>query len=308
MARKKPHDEHVDESWLIPYADLMTLLLALFIVLFAASNVDAAKFQAMSEFFGMEFSGTLPDLGNSVVEFPIAKPGQPTPTPTPTPTPPPSPGLGLPDPELQALYDSLTKYVEVNALTGNMALSLSTDGVLITLASDIWFASGSADLTPKMREFATELSNLLVNEQTGKQPLYVVITGHTDNISAQGTAFKTNWRLSASRALNFMELMLENSGFDERYFSARGYGEISPIADNATPEGRQRYQHFHPAEVIEKAGTPTGVPLLRFIVHDKLPLKQTAGKPCLYKGEFLLRQSTTAIQGNFMRRQLAHSS
>ncbi len=67
MARKKKKkhdDEHVDESWLIPYADLLTLLLALFIVLFAMSSVDAAKFQMLSKSFNAVFTG-----GTGVLEY-----------------------------------------------------------------------------------------------------------------------------------------------------------------------------------------------------------------------------------------------
>lgn len=61
MARKKKHkkdhEEHVDESWLIPYADLLTLLLALFIVLFAMSSIDAKKFDMLSKSFNAVFTG-----------------------------------------------------------------------------------------------------------------------------------------------------------------------------------------------------------------------------------------------------------
>ena len=60
MARKRKkhdHEDHVDESWLIPYADLLTLLLALFIVLFASSSIDAAKYEQMAKSFNVVFTG-----------------------------------------------------------------------------------------------------------------------------------------------------------------------------------------------------------------------------------------------------------
>ena len=63
--RHKKHEEHVDESWLIPYADLLTLLLALFIVLFASSSIDAQKFQAIASAFNNELEG-----GSGVLDFP----------------------------------------------------------------------------------------------------------------------------------------------------------------------------------------------------------------------------------------------
>ena len=72
MARKKPHEEHIDESWLIPYADLLTLLLALFIVLFAVSNVDAGKYQAVRKAFSEELGSGGPLLSVSTTSGGIA--------------------------------------------------------------------------------------------------------------------------------------------------------------------------------------------------------------------------------------------
>jgi len=246
MARKKHHEEHADESWLIPYADLMTLLLALFIVLFASSSVDAEKYQAIREAFAIEFTGSagaLSDIGSGFLPG-IPSPGDnsedETPSPSPSPSPPSEDGIGEPDPELMGLFEALANYVSANDLGNNMALSLSNDGVLITLSSDVWFDSGSAALTPQMQSFAATLSELLVEKQQSRGTLNIIITGHTDNRPISTAAFRSNWHLSVSRAVNFMENMLRNPGFDPRFFSARGYGEYDPIATNDTDQGRQR--------------------------------------------------------------------
>ena len=241
MSKKKQHEEHIDETWLIPYSDLLTLLLALFVVLFAASNVDAAKFQNIAQGMYSAFNGggAMPDIGDGLTpqlpNFPYPKePDEQSPTPT-------GSGPGEPDPELQGLYDTLVDYVAANEdLSGNMGLSLSDDGVLITLSSDVWFASGSAALTPKMHSFAEMLANLLVENQKDSRDLNVVITGHTDNDPITGGAFQSNWDLSLARAYNFLKIMVENENFDPRSFSARGYGEFAPIAPNDTPENKQR--------------------------------------------------------------------
>ncbi|UOY92116.1 hypothetical protein MUG87_17010 [Ectobacillus sp. JY-23] len=68
MAKKQQHDEHMDESWLIPYADLLTLLLALFIVLFAMSTMDAKKYEKMSQSFNTIFDG---GSGNQNFQNPV---------------------------------------------------------------------------------------------------------------------------------------------------------------------------------------------------------------------------------------------
>ncbi|MDR3208022.1 MAG: OmpA family protein [Oscillospiraceae bacterium] len=241
MAHKKRHEEHADESWLLPYSDLMTLLLALFIVLFAASNVDAAKFQAIKEAFATEFSGgsKLPDGGAGILPddvFP-ADPGEDLDNPSPTPSDPSGPGQ--PDPDLVNLYNALTGYISANDMADNMALILSSDGVLITLSSDVWFASGSADLTADMRGFAATLADLLVENQK-EHPINIIITGHTDDRPIHTATFRSNWHLSVARAVNFMEIMLQNENFDPRIFSARGYGEYEPLDTSGTPEGLQR--------------------------------------------------------------------
>jgi chemotaxis protein MotB len=256
MARKKPHDEHQDESWLLPYSDLMTLLLALFIVLFAASNVDAQKFAAIREAFANEFAtggSKLPDGGTGLLPGgtdntpgpDISFPPKPT---APTPSGQEIGGPGEPDPDLQALFDSINGYISANDLSGNMALKISQDGVLITLSSDIWFDSGSADVSSKMRGFAVTLSNLL-SEKQKEHPINIIITGHTDNkpIISPNARFKSNWHVSVARAVNFMDEMISTNLFDPRVFSARGYGEYSPIDTNDTEEGRQ---HNRRVEVL----------------------------------------------------------
>ena len=231
MARNKRHEEHIDETWLIPYSDLLTLLLALFIVLFAISNVDASKYQAIKEAFNAEFgSGSTRDDGDIILpgdkEYSIESMDQQI-------------EKDFADPEMQGLFDSLEAYVASNGLKEHMELSMSDDGVLITLSSDVWFASGIADLSQTMHEYAVSIAELLAENQKDKKPLNIIITGHTDNRPINTASFRSNWHLSVARAVNFMEIILENPSFDPRHFSARGYGEYEPIADNGTDEGRQ---------------------------------------------------------------------
>ncbi|MDR1062215.1 MAG: OmpA family protein [Clostridiales bacterium] len=266
MGRKKRHEGHADESWLLPYSDLMTLLLALFIVLFAASKVDEAKFQAIREAFATQFAGgtKLPEGGDGLlpeVVLPILPDDQEEAEPAPSEPDEPEESEESEDPEqpdqeqsepeqpnpdLAELFDSLTGYIATNDLSDNMALKLSSEEVLVTLSSDVWFASGSAELTPEMRVFAVTLADLLAQSQK-THPINIIITGHTDDRPIHTAAFPSNWHLSVARAVNFMEIMLENSTFDPRIFSARGYGEYEPIDTSGTPEG---LQHNRRVEVL----------------------------------------------------------
>jgi len=224
---------HVSESWLIPYADILTLLLALFIVLYASSTLDQAKFQAVMEGFFEAFGGSIPAIesgsegtGGSFT-FPEAPPPDVT-----------SPGEER-NP-LNDLYASLLTYIDKNGLGDNISVGRLGDQVLITLRSDIWFASGSAEVTPTMRAEAKVLASMLTDTQNPENPFDIVVTGHTDNVPIHTARYPSNWELSMDRAVQFLVVLLSESNLDPTHFSARGYGEYQPIDTNDTPEGRQR--------------------------------------------------------------------
>ncbi|MDR2670139.1 MAG: OmpA family protein [Oscillospiraceae bacterium] len=246
MAKHKgpPHEEHADESWLIPYADLLTLLLALFIVLFAASSINSEKYQAIMSSFQDALGGGGGMLPGSDGVLPpgMQPPGTGL---RPTPTPPAGEddegeGDGDGNIKLWPLFDSLQDYVDENHMDDNIDVAFTGQDVLITLKSDIWFGSGSAEITPSMREQAHMLAQLLRDNQNPEFPLEVIVAGHTDNVPIHSSQYPSNWHLSARRALNFLMALLEDSDLDPTRFSSRGYGEYAPIATNSTPEGRQR--------------------------------------------------------------------
>ncbi|MDR0671335.1 MAG: OmpA family protein [Oscillospiraceae bacterium] len=242
MAKHKgpPHEEHADESWLIPYADLLTLLLALFIVLFAASSIDSDKYQAIMSAFQDELGAGLLPGGEGVLPPGMLPPGNGGSSPAPTTPPSGGDGLGDSDIKLWPLFDSLQDYVDDNHMDDNIDVAFTGQDVLITLKSDIWFSSGSAEITPSMQEQAHMLAQLLRDNQNPAYPLEVIVAGHTDNVPIHSSQYPSNWHLSARRALNFLMALLEDSGLDPTHFSSRGYGEYAPIATNSTPDGRQR--------------------------------------------------------------------
>ncbi|WP_232697703.1 flagellar motor protein MotB [Brevibacillus daliensis] len=239
--RKKKHDEHIDESWLIPYADILTLLLALFIVLFASSSVDSQKFQQMMNSFNSALTG-----GVGVLDMPSpVDPVNPVST---------SPIGGNADiqlvekkkyeqqmnflqetEKLEQLKQQLDIYLEENSLTGKLHTKVTEAGLLITIMDNALFASGSAQVRADAKELASEISKLL--EPDGRR---VTVSGHTDNVPIRNSQFSSNWQLSSQRALNFMTILLENKKLDPRNFSAIAYGEYHPTASNDTAEGRAK--------------------------------------------------------------------
>lgn len=219
----------MDESWLVPYADILTLLLALFIVLFASSTVDQKKLEQMSAVFNQVFDGGIGVLDN------------------PSPTPP----LSEISPEVT---DAVKKYSEdqkqlkqtqakveeliaVNELENQFETKLTDEGLLITIRDSVLFQPGSAQISPEQITIAQELSQILsFNPERN-----VIITGHTDNIPINSAEFASNWELSVIRAVNFLKIIIDsNSTLDSKYFSVRGFGEYSPIVPNDTAENRAK--------------------------------------------------------------------
>ncbi|MFV8828871.1 flagellar motor protein MotB [Alkalihalobacterium sp. APHAB7] len=228
--KKKHHEEHIDESWLIPYADMLTLLLALFIVLFAMSTIDAEKYQQMMEVFNENFQG-----GGSILEHP---------------TPSLEPNLTTPEKseeeevdvktreqlDLKKLQEQIDRYIQENALSDELETQLSSEGLLLTILDNALFYSGSASVREDAEVLADKISDLLVTDP----PRKIVVAGHTDNVPIRTQQFRSNWDLSAQRALNFMKILLENPQLDPRNLSATGYGEYHPVASNETDEGKAK--------------------------------------------------------------------
>ncbi len=237
MSRKKKqhHEEHIDETWLIPYADLLTLLLALFIVLFAASSVDAQKFQQIAKSMNGAMSG-----GSGIMEFP-------------TPLPEEQPQSSDVDDaendknkdpefdeqekiELEELQKKINAKITIKNLNNKLKTVLTDEGLLITVLDDVLFDPGKANVRFKDETIAREISELLVSNP----PRDIIISGHTDNVPINNLLFESNWHLSVMRAVNFMKIILENEKLDVRKLSAKGFGEYQPVDTNETSEGRGR--------------------------------------------------------------------
>ncbi|THE13335.1 flagellar motor protein MotB [Bacillus timonensis] len=224
--RKSKHDEHMDESWLVPYADILTLLLALFIVLFAASNVDVQKFQKLASSFNnvfrggtsfLEYESPVPvEIDHAAIDNEKEKEKQE-------------------QEELKELQKKINTYITENGLDLSLKTRLADEGLLVTIQDGAFFDPGSADVRLDDVKLAREISELLVMNP----PRNIIVSGHTDTVPMNNHEFKSNWHLSVMRAVNFMSLLLENNKLDPRLFSARGLGEYEPVATNETAEGRK---------------------------------------------------------------------
>ncbi len=239
----------MDESWLIPYADILTLLLALFIVLFASSSVDAKKFDLMSRVFNDMFIGGTGSMEyqNPVVEDKISETEQKKDNGDLTKQPN-NQAKELTEKQkleafkqqdkndLKKIQAKIDQYILQNNLTGKYTTKLTDEGLLLTLRDSILFQSGQAEVNSSYTNSALELSKLLELDV----PRNIVISGHTDNIPIHNAKFSSNWELSVMRAVNFMMLLIKNPDLDPRVFSAKGYGEFKPLTSNDTAAGRTK--------------------------------------------------------------------
>ena len=246
MAKKRKHEEHeehIDESWLIPYADLLTLLLALFIVLYASSSTDKKKFDEMSKAFNLALVG-----GNGIFEGQKSVKNHEATTPGNKTNPPPKATvqqnedqtlkqLMLKEQEnLEKLKKQIDQYISKNGLKAQLETKLNQSQLLITISDNALFAPGSAAVKPESKKLAVAISNILQ-----QYPDYeIIVSGHTDNQPMSSVEFRSNWDLSSSRAIRFMDILLANKQLDPRRFSAVGYGEYRPVATNDSTEGRSK--------------------------------------------------------------------
>lgn len=237
MSRRKKHhaehhEEHTDESWLVPYADILTLLLALFIVLFASADSNKTKFTAMAQSLSAAFSGSPSVFENNASIAPESEKN----------TPEKSPSESAKEQEqmketvqLLEVKKELDKYIEKNNLVGDLSTALTEDGLMIRIKDSALFPSGSAQLRVDSERFGNEIVTMLA-------PLsqQVVISGHTDNVPINTREFPSNWELSSKRAINFMKFLLAQGDLKPERFSAIGYGEYRPMAPNDTVEGNSK--------------------------------------------------------------------
>jgi chemotaxis protein MotB len=261
--RKGKHEEHTNhEAWAIPYADLITLLLAFFVVMYAISSVNEGKYRVLSDSLVAAFRGTPrsvepvqvgqkevgsgADIRTNVVQQTLA--GQPrsllTPIPIKTQLPKPvaqplRPGdfeeakrTAAASAVLERVADKVMRAMDELVKANLVFVRRKTSLIEVEIRTDILFPSGSATLSPSARPIIERLADVL---KPFENPIRV--EGHTDNRPIKTVAFPSNWELSAARAASVVRLFA-TAGIDPVRLSVIGKGEFQPVQSNATAEGR----------------------------------------------------------------------
>jgi len=239
--------EERTDGWMATYADMVTLLLTFFVLMFALSNVDNEKAELFlaamsrggitaeqfmeirdrydpSDFDGSEWDDEFPSPGS------WGDDGNEDPD---------DEGESAAEKALRDLAAAIQLYIDEEDIGSYVLMSFNGDYLMLTLANDVWFESGRADISEVMIERATVLGELLAANFLVAEPFEIVVAGHTDNVPITRN-FPSNWHLSFARAQNFLELLIASSEIGPWHFDARACGEYRPIDTNDTPEGRQR--------------------------------------------------------------------
>ena len=255
MARKKKHEDHVNhEAWAIPYGDLVTLLFALFTVMYAMSSVNEGKFRVLSDsliaaFHGAPKSlqpinigekepgkgGDKPLTGVAPTELMKIKnakisisgdlaPRDPTRTEEHVSTDPAGALIRM-ERQVQAAMQALIDAKLVTVRRQNMWLE-------IEINTDILFPSGAGDFSPAALPVLDRLAEVLK-----PFPNPVRVEGHTDDRPIRTAAFPSNWELSAARAASVVHEFTK-AGIDPLRLEIVGFGQFHPRQPNDTVEGR----------------------------------------------------------------------
>ena len=203
--------------WLLTYADMITLMLALFIILFAMSTISRDKVQRFAKEVTAGFDNTW-----SVNQPPAGG----------------SNGSQTQDStsSVPAIQKELEKYVQQHKLENQVKVHMDHRGLVITLLSDkSYYDSGSAELRPETLTILDHINGFLA-----RNPNLIRVEGYTDNQPIHTAEYPTNWELSTARATNVLRYLVEHDGMNPYRISAGGYGEYRPRTKNSTDEERQQ--------------------------------------------------------------------
>jgi chemotaxis protein MotB len=257
-------------KWTATFADLMSLLLAFFVLLFSFSELDRQKYKqvagSMKDAFGVqrEVKADDPPRGINVIatEFSAG---------TPTPTPMnsvrqfttddlqrllrmPSVSAVIRDRmmrDMEQLKASLEKEIE----DGLIDVELDDTRIVVRIRERGAFPSGSADLEPGFEPIMKRIAGSL--RSTGGD---IVIAGHTDDVPIANARFRSNWELSAARAVTVLHELVRLGGLEQDDLELQGFADTRPVADNATAEGRALNRRVEVTVVYASDQKPSELP------------------------------------------------
>lgn len=231
MSRRKRRSEPTapdSGSWLTTYSDLVTLLMCFFVLLFAFSTVDAAKFQQVAISLQTALRGVL-DGGVSLGPDDLLD------------------EYDLEERMMQDAFTEIDAYLTEAGLDGAVVTMYEERGLVVRFLDTVLFARAKADLRSDASGILDKLAQVLE-----KIPNQVAVEGHTDNLPIQTWEFPSNWWLSTARANRVVEYFIAQHNVAPNRLSAVGYGEYRPVASNNSEDDRAKNRRV---EIIIKNST-----------------------------------------------------
>ncbi len=267
------HAEHEnDERWLLTYADMITLLMALFMVLFSISSVNISKYQTLQQSLKAAFSGSILPGGRSIMQSGSQSTTAHTPATAEIPSLVPlnpvaaakaNPSIAsskanqssasLNSKQLEAALNSMSAalreqaslaslkqkldaYAKEHGLSHDVQTVIDRRGLVVRVLTDqLLFASGHATLQPAGFPLLNEVAQLLNVDKSHP----ITVEGHTDNVPISSSQYPSNWELSTDRATTVVRYLI-TKGVNRERLGAVGYADLHPLASNATAAGRAK--------------------------------------------------------------------
>jgi chemotaxis protein MotB len=271
------HEAESGERWLLTYADMITLLMALFMVLFSISSVNISKIDELQQSLKAAFSGSILSGGSSILQSGSDSTAKHSPSNTAIPSivalnatvsTPGDQGLGSSPAVQHALLKEaqqssqensdfsqlqfrLNAYAKAHGFSNQVKAQIEQQGLVVTVLTDkLLFESGQAALLPASYPLLNEISTLI---SLDKEEHPVAVEGYTDDMPISNSEYPSNWWLSSARANNVLQYLL-GRGVDSARMSVTGYGEQHPVASNATAGGRAQNRRV---EIVFQRKYPT---------------------------------------------------
>jgi chemotaxis protein MotB len=260
------HEEESNERWLLTYADMITLLMALFMVLFSISSVNISKYQVLQHALKAAFSGNILPGGKSIAQQGASASASKAPSTTEAAAVVPLTALGSgietttttrsatqtaasataqaaaqtaaqkEASEFVRIKHELDAYAASHGFAKSVKTTIEARGLVIRVLTDeLLFASGQATLNSRADGLLSEIGQLLNVDETHP----ISVEGNTDDVPIHSALFPSNWQLSTARASTVVQYLTEH-GVSAHRLTATGYADQRPLASDATAAGRAR--------------------------------------------------------------------
>lgn len=212
------HRRNNTPPWMVTFADMMALLLTFFILMLSISNTDSAKYKAITDALENSFGPQASQKLEKIIEENKMPPGSPTAAQTDQP---------------QSLQQQLESLLEQEIKMGDLAVEKQGMQTVIRFPERVAFPTASDILRPQFDPVLAKVVSV-VEKSVGT----IVITGHTDNVPINNDRFRSNWDLSAARAVSVVHAILDRSNIAPTRLVAQGMADTKPISPNDTASHR----------------------------------------------------------------------